>query len=143
MKSLRVVLALAFIVAVIAACSARHADELNGKWQKEGASGTIEFTKDGKLNVSGGPATIAATFKVKDKEIQADLGIFGTGTLKFALDKDTLTLTDAKGSSVKYAKVKETKEVKQPEAAKPQAEPAKAQHEAPAKAQHEAPAKAK
>ncbi len=141
MKSLRVVLALVFIAVLIVACSSGHEKDLIGKWQKEDGRGTIEFTTDGKLNLAGGPATITATCVVKDKgHLQADLGIFGMVTLKYALDKDSLTLTDTKGSHVKYTRVKEAKEVKKPEAPKAQAEQPKAQPEAP-KAQPQAPAK--
>ncbi len=142
MKSLRVVLALLFIVAVIAACSAKQGKEITGVWQKEDGSGTIEFTKDGKLNLAGGPSTISAPCKVDKENIQVDLGIFGTGTLKYALAKDSLTITDAKGTSAKYARVT----AKPQDAQKTQPEPANAKQQAPkaqpepAKAQNQAPA---
>lgn len=126
MKSLRVILALLFVVVVIVACSAKPKD-LTGNWQLEGGSGTIEFTKDGKMNMAGGPGAISAPYKVEKENLQVDLGIFGTGALKYVLAKDTLTITDAKGNSVKYARaqeIKNTKESKPQEAPKAHTEPA-------------------
>ncbi|MFZ2447252.1 MAG: hypothetical protein WAW37_12915 [Syntrophobacteraceae bacterium] len=145
MKALKVLLALVVIIVVVA-CAAKPGEELTGNWQKEDGSVTIAFTKDGKLNLAGGPAAVSAAFKVQDKEtLRVDLGIFGTATLKYSLAKDALTITDAKGEASKYTRVKEVKgatEAKKPEAPKAQPETPQARPAA-AKTQPEAPAMAK
>ncbi|MEM5789240.1 MAG: hypothetical protein AAGU11_18145 [Syntrophobacteraceae bacterium] len=116
MKALRLVLALAVIVTFVA-CTSGQEKDLTGSWQREDGTGTIEFTRDGKLNVAGGPAAISAGYKLKDKEnLQVDLGLFGTGNLKYALQKDSLTITDAAGKTAKYTRVKDLKMTKGQEA---------------------------
>jgi hypothetical protein len=124
MKTKEYLWALVLIVVLIAACTANQSKGLNGTWQKENGSETITFSQDGKLTMVDGPTTITTSYKIEDKEkIQANLGMFGTGTIKFSLSKDTLTLTDAKGDSFKYTRMQEMKET---EKAKPPV-----QHEAP------------
>lgn len=126
MKALRWALVLVFVVCFVA-CTAMEKKELTGTWQKEDGSATIVFTKDGKVNLCGGPASINTVFKVQDKEhLQVDLGIFGIGILKYALAKDSLTITDPSGNVAKYNRVKEVKEVK-PQEQKPQAQAPKAE----------------
>ena len=121
MKAIRFLLALAFVVVALAACTSNQSAGLTGSWQKENGNETIAFSQDGKLTMVNGPATITTSYKIEDKEkLQANLGVFGTGAIKFSLSKDTLTLTDAKGESSKYTKVKEKKETEKP---KPPAQP--------------------
>jgi len=103
------VLALVFVIG-LAACMVSTPNELVGSWQKENGSTKIEFSRDGKLNFTGGPAAISTSFKLEEKDkLVADLGIFGTAAIKYAVSKDTLTLTDAQGVASKYTRVKEVK----------------------------------
>jgi type IV secretory pathway VirB10-like protein len=126
MKSLRWLVAVVFVVFLVA-CTTGQQKELAGTWQKEDGKATVEFSKDGKMKMAGEPAVVKAGYKVKDKEtLLVDLGVFGTATLKYALAKDTLTLTDAKGGAHKYTRVKETRDAKK-EQPKAQAEQAKAE----------------
>jgi len=126
MKTLRWVLVLVFVVAFVA-CTVSERKELTGTWQKEDGGATMVFSKDGKVELCGGAATIKSSFKIQDKEhLQVDLGIFGMGTLKYALAKDSLTITDPSGHVSKYTRVKEVKDAKPPEV-KPQAQAPKAE----------------
>ena len=128
MKSLRWLVAVVFVVFLVA-CTTGQQKELAGTWQKADGKATVEFSKDGKMKMTGEPAVVKAGYKVKDKEtLLVDLGVFGTATLKYALAKDTLTLTDAKGGAHKYTRVKETRDAKK-EQTKTQAEQAKAKAE--------------
>lgn len=123
MKTIRFLLALAFVMVALAACNANQSAGLIGNWQKENGNETIAFSPDGKLTMVNGPATITTSYKLEGQEkLQANLGVFGTGTVKFSLSKDILTLTDANGESSKYSRVKETKET---EKAKPPVQPEK------------------
>ncbi|MEN6441911.1 MAG: hypothetical protein ABFD97_25395 [Syntrophobacter sp.] len=126
MKTLRWVLVLVFVIAFVA-CTVSERKDLTGTWQKEDGSATIMFAKDGKVKLCGGAATIKTSFKVQDKEhLQMDLGIFGMGTLKYVLSKDSLAITDPSGNVSKYTRVKEVKEGK-PQELKPQAQAPKAE----------------
>jgi hypothetical protein len=135
MKAFRLLLALVFAIVLIAACS-KQQKELAGKWQNENGTAVIEFSSGGKLNTSSGPATISTSYKVDKDNILVDLGVFGTGTLKYALSKDTLTITGDKGQAAKYARVKEAKEATVKEKPKAQPEQQAVQKEQP-KAQPE------
>jgi hypothetical protein len=110
MKAARFLLALVLVL-VLSACNTHQSMGLMGNWQKENGTETITFSPDGKLTTVNGPSTITTSYKIEDGgKLLANLGIFGTATIKFSLSKDALTLTDAKGESAKYVKVKEKKE---------------------------------
>jgi hypothetical protein len=120
MKAIRFLLALVFIIA-LGACTTSQSKGLVGSWQKENGTETIVFSPDGKLTMVNGPATLTTSYKIEDGEkLQANLGVFGTGAIKFSLSQDTLTLTDAKGESSRYTRAKETKEM---EKVKPPVQP--------------------
>jgi hypothetical protein len=132
MKAFRLFLAVVFAIVLIAACTSKEKKELTGKWQNDKGKVVFEFTPDGKLNAKTGAATISTDYKVDKDQLKVDLGIFGTGTLKYVLAKDDLTITDAKGEATKYSRVKQTKEAAVKEA------PAQAQvHKEQPKAQPE------
>ncbi len=136
MKAFRMFLAVVFAIVLIAACTSKQKKDLAGKWQNEKGKVVFEFAPDGKLNAKTGPATISTYYKVDKDQLKVDLGIFGTGTLKYALSKDTLTITDPHGQSTKYSRVKETKEAAVKETPKTQPQPPVVQKEQP-KAQPE------
>lgn len=91
-----------------------------GKWQKVDGKETVEFTRDGTVILASGPTQIKTNFRMKDpKTLDILLASLGSVTLQVAVDKDILTLTDAKGHALKYKKVVE------PPAAQKKAEPPK------------------
>jgi len=122
MKALRLFLVLVFVLS-FAACAVKETNELVGGWQKEDGSVTIQFTKDGKFNLADGSATVSTVYQVRDKEnLVVDLGLFGSATLKYAVAKDMLTLTDAGGNAWKFTRAQAGKEVWSAAPPKPRAE---------------------
>ena len=107
MKAFR--LACGFLLALfVVSCSIQQSWVMIGKWQKVDGKDTIEFMRDGTMNVVSGPTTIKTTFRMNDpKKLEISLGSFGSLPLQMAVDKDILTLTDAKGQALKYKKVVE------------------------------------
>ncbi len=72
--------------------------------------GAVEFTKDGKLNITAGPITVDGTYKFTDDtnlEITIDfMGARQTEKIKIAVTKNVLTTTDSKGMTEKFKRVK-------------------------------------
>jgi len=82
----------------------RIAEEMLKDLEKD----TVEFMRDGTMNLVSGPTTIKTTFRMNDpKKLEISMGSFGSIPLQMAVDKDILTLTDAKGQALKYKKVVE------------------------------------
>ncbi len=103
-------MAFVLFVALLVSCAEKGGDQLAGNWQKQNASDTITFSKDGKVQLVSGSTTISTTYRLGGKSnFQLDLGILGTPTVKYSLSKDELTLTDSRGKEVKYLRVKEAK----------------------------------
>jgi hypothetical protein len=108
MKKAGLLTAFVLVVALLVSCAEKGNDQLAGKWQKKNGSDTITFSKDGKVLLVSGPATISSTYRPEGKSnFQLDLGILGTPTFKYSLSKDELTLTDSQGKEAKYLRVKE------------------------------------
>lgn len=96
------------VVALLVSCSQRGSDQLAGNWQKQNGKDTIAFSKDGKVQLVSGAATINTSYTLGGKDnFQLDLGIVGNPTVKYSVSKDELTLTDSHGKEVKYLRVKE------------------------------------
>jgi hypothetical protein len=58
------------------------------------------------VTIVSGPTTIKTPFRMNDpKKLEISLANFGSVALQVAVDKDLLTLTDAKGQALKYKKV--------------------------------------
>jgi uncharacterized protein (DUF2147 family) len=108
MKKTGIFMAFVLAVALLISCARQGGDQLAGKWQKQNGSDTITFSKDGKVQMVSGSATISTTYKLGKGNFQLDLGILGTPTVKWSLSKDELTLMDSQGKEGKYLRVKET-----------------------------------
>lgn len=94
------------LVLFVISCSAQTSWIMVGKWQKVDGKETIEFMRDGTVVLVSGPTDIKTTFRMKDpKTLDISLATFGTVTMQLAVDKEILTLTDAKGHALKYKKV--------------------------------------
>ena len=108
MKKTGLLVAFVLVVALLVSCAQRGGDQLVGKWQKQNGSDTITFSKDEKVQLVCGSATISSAYRLGKGDLQLDLGILGTPAVKYTLSKDELTLTDSHGKEVKYLRVKET-----------------------------------
>lgn len=108
MKKTGIFMALALVAALLISCAQQGADQLAGKWQKKNGIDTITFSKDGKVQMVSGSATISTTYKLGKGNFQLDMGLLGTPTVKWSLSKDELTLTDSQGKEAKFLRVKET-----------------------------------
>jgi len=94
------------LVLFAVSCSVQTSWIMVGKWQKVDGKETIEFMRDGTVILASGPTYIKTTFRMKDpKTLDISLATFGVVTLQVAVDKEILTLTDAKGHALKYKKV--------------------------------------
>lgn len=94
------------LVLFVVSCSVQQSWVMIGKWQKVDGKDTVEFMRDGTVTVVSGPTTIKTTFRMNDpKKLEIALGNFGSIPLQVAVEKDILTLTDAKGQALKYKKV--------------------------------------
>lgn len=104
MKLVRIALAVALVVA-FAACTLKPAWDLKGKWQKVDGKETLEFTEKGILNVADGVATYSVAYKTLDaKRIEFSVPGFGAFSMDFSVDKNVLTIKDAKGKATQYKK---------------------------------------
>jgi len=108
MKKAALLTAFVLVVALLVSCAEKGAEQLAGSWQRKNGSDTITFSKDEKVQLVCGSATISSTYKLGKGDLQLDLGILGTPAVKYTLSKDELTLTDSHGKEVKYLRVKET-----------------------------------
>jgi hypothetical protein len=112
---------------LLTSCGSKPQDLIVGKWQSTDAKepGTIEFTKDGNINIVNGPMTLKATYKFLDDkniemEIQNPFGGMGIDIggkkmdmpkmdmpglkqkVGIAVSKDELTMTNEKGQTTKF-----------------------------------------
>ena len=108
MKQTGIFVAFVLVVVLLISCAQQGSDQLVGKWQKQNGNDTITFSKDGKVQLVSGSATINTTYRLGKGNFQLDLGILGTPAVKWSLSKDELTLTDSQGKEIKYLRVKET-----------------------------------
>jgi hypothetical protein len=108
MKKAFLLMAFFMVVALLVSCADRGSDQLAGSWQKQNGKDTITFSKDGKVQLVSGSATINTSYASSgEHSFQLDLGILGNPTVKYSVSKDELTLTDPHGKEVKYLQVKE------------------------------------
>lgn len=107
MKAFRFACGVLLVLCVVS-CSAQQSWVMVGKWQKVDGKDTVEFMRDGTVSMVSGPTTIKTTFRMNDpKKLEISLGSFGCVPLQVAVEKDVLTLTDAKGQTQKYKKAVE------------------------------------
>ena len=70
----------------VVSCSIQQSWVMIGKWQKVDGKDTIEFMRDGTMNVVSGPTTIKTTFRMNDpKKLEISLGSFGSLPLQMAV----------------------------------------------------------
>lgn len=97
------------LLLTVVACSSPE-KAIVGRWTEVGGDETMEFFKEGTINVSG-QLTMAGTYKWLDKDrIKLELGgigaLAGPVVLQVAIKSDELTLTDSSGKPSKYKRSK-------------------------------------
>lgn len=106
MKVVRVFLVVGVLMA-LASCSLKGSWDLAGKWEKVDGHETVEFLRNGTMNMVSGPISLSAPYRLTDAHhAEIKVGGLGAFSLKFAVVKDSLTLTDASGQVTAYKKVK-------------------------------------
>jgi hypothetical protein len=102
MKAVRFTLAL-FVVLALASCALEPTWSIDARWQQVDGDETIQFYKNGTLNMVKGTSSLIANYKFVDTEhIQVDLGSLGTLLMKVSVARNTLTLTNPNGLETQY-----------------------------------------
>ncbi len=92
------IIAVLALATLTAACGGQKLeDSIVGKWQAANSAETWEFSKDGKLAVSGGQAPAAGVYKISDEnhiyvDIRVPQGLSGPEVLEVYVAGDKMTL---------------------------------------------------
>lgn len=106
MKAVRLCL-IVCLVLMSASCALKTNWDLVGKWQQEGGTETLEFTRNGMINLVHDGVSLTCTYKFTDpKHMQIQVGSLGSILKKVSVSGGVLTMTDASGVVTKYTKVK-------------------------------------
>jgi len=106
MKVVRLCLVVCLVL-MSASCSLKTNWDLVGKWQNEDGKETIEFTRNGMINLTNDGVSLTCNYKFSDpKHMEIHVGSLGTFVMKVTVSGGTLTMTDAGGKVAKYKRAK-------------------------------------
>lgn len=106
MKAVRMCLVVCFAL-MFASCALKPGWDMVGKWQKNDAKDTIEFSTGGTLSMVSGNTSLTASYKLRDPaHLEINMGVLGPLVLKVALSNNVLSITDANGKVTQYHRVK-------------------------------------
>jgi hypothetical protein len=92
---------------LLASCTLKPTWDLLGKWQKVDGTEVMEFTGEGMMQLTDGPITINTKYKViGGKELQLEIGSLGSVSLTVSVERNKMTLTNAKGEVFTFNKIR-------------------------------------
>lgn len=110
MKITHLLLVVCFVF-LLASCGLKLEKAIIGKWSRIGSEETIEFYKEGTVNIIDEEMPMAGNYKfIDDNSIRLDLGglgeLVGPIICDVSISEDELILTHAGGEVAKYRRVR-------------------------------------
>lgn len=103
MKTLRILVVVAFVALATTSCTLKQTWDLMGKWQKVDGTETMEFTGSGVMKWADGAHTMAVPYKMDvGKRLQIELGSLGTMTVQLANENNALIVKDSSGKTATF-----------------------------------------